>query len=204
MELGRVIDIHCHRECGAAASLVAKEEAQLDRKPFSFGSDLTREVNKRQMASIRPQMEDIDVRLADMDAMGVDVQALAVSPYHMYYWAEPELGANAFSIINDDLAALGAQHPERIIPVGSLPLQDTDASLIELRRITGDLGMRGIQIATSVEGEELSTARFEAFWDLVEELDIVVIIHPKGFTHGQRLQDHYFMNTIGHPLVTEE
>jgi hypothetical protein len=33
-------------------------------------------------------MESVEVRLADMDAMGVDIQALSVSPYHMFFWAE--------------------------------------------------------------------------------------------------------------------
>lgn len=200
MNRGRVIDIHCHRACAAAADLVKAEEASRGKVPFQFGNELTREVNRKQMLDVRPAMEQIEVRLADMDRMGVDVQALAVAPYHMYYWAQGDMGVRAFQIVNDDLAALGAEHPERIVPLGALPLQDADASVVELKRISTDLGMKGIQIATHVEGEEISSARLEPFWDLVEELEMVVIIHPKGFTHGERFQDHYFLNLIGHPL----
>jgi aminocarboxymuconate-semialdehyde decarboxylase len=29
---------------------------------------------------------------------------------------------------------------------------------------------------------------------------MVVFIHPTGFTHPDRFTDHYFFNTIGHPL----
>ena len=50
-------------------------------------------MNKRQLETIKPKMDLLDVRLADMDAMGVDVQALAIAVYQYYYWADAELGA---------------------------------------------------------------------------------------------------------------
>ncbi|MBI3513814.1 MAG: amidohydrolase family protein, partial [Proteobacteria bacterium] len=33
-----------------------------------------------------------------------------------------------------------------------------------------------------------------------QELDVVIFMHPGGFTQGQRLSDHYFINVIGNPL----
>lgn len=200
MSSGTVIDIHCHRECAPAATLMKPHAERRGERALQFGSEITREVNRRQLEYLRPKMEDLEVRLADMDAMGVDVQALAVAPYHMFYWAEAELGGRAFGLINDDLAELASTHPDRFVPLGALPLQDTDATLAELKRISADLGFRGVQIATHVEGEEISSPRLEPFWDLVEELEMVVFIHPKGFTQPERFQDHFFLNMIGHPL----
>lgn len=198
--LSKVIDIHCHRECTPAAAMVKAEAERLGRRPLQFGNELTKEVNRRQLETIRPKMDDVDVRLADMDAMGVDIQALSVSPYHMFFWAEGDLGPRAFSTINDDLAELVASHPDRFVGLGAVPMQDAGAAVSELKRCSQDLGLRGVEVSTNIEGEELSSPRLAPFWEKAEELDMVVFIHPTGFTQPDRFKDHYFFNTVGHPL----
>ncbi|MEX1125822.1 MAG: amidohydrolase family protein [Acidimicrobiia bacterium] len=195
-----MIDIHCHRECGAAAEMVKPEADRLGRVPFQFGNELTREVNRQQLVSLRPKMESLEVRLADMDEMGVDVQAISLAPYQLFHWAEGDLGARAFRVVNDDLAETVRAHPDRFIGLGAVPLQDTATAVHELRRCSEELGFPGIEVATHIEGEELSSSRLEPFWDAVEALCMVVFIHPTNFTHSQRFTDHYFLNTIGHPL----
>ncbi|MDP3983418.1 MAG: amidohydrolase family protein [Acidimicrobiia bacterium] len=193
-----VIDIHCHRECSAAAEMM-KSEAQ-GRTPMSFGSELTREVNRRQLAYIRPKMESLEERIADMDRMGVDIQAVAIAPYQTFYWAEPELGSKVSRIINDDLAEAVSRYPNRFVGLGTVPLQDTAAAVDELGRCMDQLGFRGLEIATNVQGEELSSPRLDPFWAAVEKRGAVIFIHPVGFTHPQRFTEHYFFNVIGHPI----
>jgi aminocarboxymuconate-semialdehyde decarboxylase len=61
------------------------------------------------------------------------------------------------------------------------------------------LGFRGAAIGTNVAGEEISRGR-DAFWAKAQELDVIVFLHPNGFTGGERLSDHYFNNVIGNPL----
>jgi aminocarboxymuconate-semialdehyde decarboxylase len=180
--------------------MVKPESERLGRKPFQFGNELTREVNRKQLEDIRPKMESVEVRLADMDAMGIDVQALSLSPYQLFHWAGGDLAFRAFTQINDDLATLVEEHPDRFLALGAVPLQDPPAAIDELRRCSTDLGFRGIEMATHIEGEELSSPRFERFWETVEELEMLVFIHPTGFTEPKRFTDHYFLNTIGHPL----
>ena len=198
--MSRVIDIHCHRECGAAAAIVKPEADRLGRAPLQFGSELTREVNRRQLEAIRPKMESIEVRLTDMDRMGVDIQAVSISPYQLFTWAEVDVGVRAFRAINDDLAELVRDHPDRFVPLGALPMQDPAAAVEELRRCAEELRFPGIEMSTHIEGVELSDESFGPFWEAMEELGMVAFIHPTGFTHPQRLTEHYFMNTIGHPL----
>lgn len=200
MSTQRVIDIHCHRECGPAAALVGPEAERLGRKPLQAGNESTRAVNRRQLETLRPKMESVEVRLADMDAMGVDVQAVSLSPYQLFYWAQGDLEVRAFRTINDDLAQLVAAHPHRFVGLGAIPMQDTDSAVAELERCSGELGFPGIEVSTNIEGEEISSPRLERFWEKVEELETVVFIHPTGFTEPRRFTDHYFFNTIGHPL----
>lgn len=180
--------------------MMKPESERLGRVPFQFGNELTKEVNRQQLIELRPKMESIEVRLSDMDAAGVDVQAVSLSPYQLFHWADGDLGVRAFRMINDELAETVAGHPDRFLGLGSIPLQDPSAAVHELRRCRDDLGFRGIEMATHIEGEELSSPRFEPFWETVEELEMLVFIHPTGFTDPSRFTDHYFFNTIGHPL----
>jgi aminocarboxymuconate-semialdehyde decarboxylase len=66
------------------------------------------------------------------------------------------------------------------------------------------LGLRGVEINPSVNGMDLTDSRLalEKFFVKAQELDIVIFIHPIGFTQGERLMDHYFNNVIGNPLET--
>ena len=71
---------------------------------FPVGSAITIEVNRQQMVDIRPHMESIDKRLADMDRMGIDIQAVSVAPYQYYYASEADAARAAACTINDDIA----------------------------------------------------------------------------------------------------
>lgn len=195
---GPVIDIHCHRECGPAGELMAEAARAAGKVALGHGNPTTQAVNKRQLEFIRPKMDLLDVRLEDMDRMGVDIQAVAVAVYQYYYWADPDLGAKVSRIINEEFVESTSKYPGRFLPLGTVPLQDTDAAIQELRYLAQELGMRGIEIGTHVEGEEISSPRLDPFWAEVQKLGLVVVIHTQGATHAQRLADHNFVNIIGH------
>ena len=196
---GPVIDIHCHRESGPATKLMAAEEEKAGRVRMRYGSELTRKVNTAQLAHIRPKMEFLEERLKDMDAMGVDVQAIAVAVYQYYYWADAEVGAKVSRIINEELVEATSAFPGRFSPLGTVPLQDTDAAIAELRYCVEELGMLGLEIGTHVDStEEISSERLDPFWAEVERLGVAVVVHTNGHTHKERLQDHNFVNIIGH------
>ena len=195
---GPVIDIHCHRECAPAAEFMKDAALAVGKVALGHGNPITQAVNRRQLEAIRPKMDVLDVRISDMDRMGVDVQAVAVAVYQYYYWADVELGAKVARITNEEFVESTSRYPGRFLPFGTVPLQDTDAAVQELRYLATELGMRGIEIGTHVEGEEISSARLEPFWAEVALLGLVVVIHTHGATHPQRLADHNFVNIIGH------
>ncbi len=149
-------------------------------------------------------LSSIARRLADMDRMGIDVQAVSPSPNQTYYWAEPGLGLELARQVNDRLAGIVAEHPRRFVALGTVPLQDVELAVAELERCVKELGFRGVEINPNVNGAELTDPRLglEKFFARVEELGVVVFMHPLGFTQGERLVDHYFNNVIGNPLET--
>lgn len=196
------IDMHSHVMVPEAAALVAPH-VDLSTVPLAhFATPNTQALNRKQDADRRPNMLDASVRLADMDAAGIDLQIIMPPPGQCTYTIPPDLAAQAARIINDGMAAFVAQHPQRFAALGTVPMQDPAASVTELNRCMGELGLKGVQILTNVAGKELSDPAFAPFWARAEELGAVVLIHPNGFTEASRMTRFYFNNVVGNPLET--
>lgn len=194
------IDIHCHVMTPECEELV-RPLFTPDLDPFTrYQSSTTVDYNRRHLEEIVPKLTRPEVRLADMDRMGIDVQAISVMPPQYFYWAEPELGARLARMQNDNLAGIVGRYPDRFVGLGTVPLQDVDASIVELDRIVGDLGFTGIEICTSVNGDDLDHPRFAPFLERATALDLLIVMHPNGYSEGRRLADYYLINTVGMPM----
>ena len=194
------VDLHCHMYVPAAADAVADVFDMETDGLHRFSNHATQEVNARQSETIREQLTSVERRLADMDRMDVDIQAVSPVPLQYYYALPPEMGRTATRLINDEIALVAAAHPDRFVGLGGLPMQDPQMAVAELERVMGDLGFKGIELCTNVNGEELSAERFQPVFAKAEELDALIFLHPNGFSDGGRLADHYFINVIGNPL----
>lgn len=194
-----VIDIHCHLGCEAADAIV---RAAVPGPPPSmpFISDATRATNAKMFAGIWPTLNGIDTRLADMDRLGVDVQALSPNPAQYLYGLDPEITRETSRTINNWIAEAVAGHPDRFVGMGTVPLQSPELAVAEMRRCVTELDLRGIEIGTNVAGRELAEPEFAPFFAAAEELGVLLFIHPLGFTHGHRLAEHYLNNIIGNPI----
>ena len=193
------IDVHCHVHYPPADEMV-KDVYRRDQEPNArFSSALSRATNQKQMQNVHVALTSVEQRLRDMDAMGVDVQAISVSPVQFMYSLDPERGRKSARATNENLAEIVQKHPKRFVALANVPLQAPDAAADELEYCVKTLGFRGVEIGTNVAGAEISRGR-DAFWAKVQALDVMVFMHPNGFTGGERLADHYFINSIGNPL----
>jgi len=186
------VDIHCHYlNRDAAAKLAHLNPAQYEPS-VKYASALTREVNVKQMQDRAAKLSTIEVRLKDMDRMGVDIQAVSPAPQQTYYWTEPGLGAEVSRMVNDRLAEIVAKWPDRFVGLGTVPLQNVELAVIELERCVKQLDLRGVEINPNVAGKELTdpSLNLDRFFAKARELDIVIFMHPIGFTQGDRLMDH--------------
>ena len=198
------VDIHCHYQNPEAHAKVAHLNPLEHEPSFVYANALTRDVNRKQGQERGPKLSTIEVRLEDMDRMGIDIQAVSPAPFQTYYWTDPGLGAELSRMVNDRLAEIVATWPDRFVALGTVPLQNVDLALAELERCVKQLGLRGVEINPSVNGMDLTDPRLnlEKFFAKAQELDVIIFMHPIGFTQGERLMDHYFNNVIGNPLET--
>lgn len=198
------VDIHCHYHNAEVSAKVADLDPAAYEPSAIFANALTRETNVKQMRERAAKLASIEVRLKDMDRMGIDIQALSPAPFQCYYWTEPGLGAELARSVNDRLAEIVAGRPDRFVALGTVPLQDPELAVVELERAVKKLGLRGVEVNPNVNGRELSDPQLglDRFFAKVQELGVLVFMHPIGFTQGERLTDHYFNNVIGNPLET--
>lgn len=198
------VDMHCHFLNRDAAAKVAPLNPGQYEPQIKFANALTREVNVKQMQDRGEKLATIELRLKDMDRMGIDIQAVSPAPQQTYYWTEPGLGVELSRMINERLAEIVARWPERFVALGTVPLQNVELAVIELERCVKQLGLRGVEINPNVAGKDLTdpSLNLDRFFAKARELDIVIFMHPIGFTQGERLMDHYFNNVIGNPLDT--
>jgi len=196
------LDIHCHVTSLKAAAMVEGNEAVSRWFLETQANARSQEVNRQNGVRTRTQGTSAEQRVADMDLMGIDIQAISSAPRQTYYGADPDLGLATARTINDEIADIVGRHPDRFTGLGTIPLQAPEQAIAELERLHRSLGMRGIEIMTHVAGEDLSAERFRKVFRRIEELGLLVFMHPDGFTEARRFNDHYFANVIGNPLDT--
>ncbi|MFF7844577.1 amidohydrolase family protein [Streptomyces ossamyceticus] len=151
-----------------------------------------------------PRLTDVTVRLAAMDAQGVDIQLVSPSPSHYHYWAGPRIAASVCRLANEGTAAHCAKNPDRLLGLGLAPLQHPDLA-VELLDHALEQGLKGVEISSHAPGPggtrevELSDPRLEDFWARAEESGALVFLHPFGCTLDTRLDQWYLSNTVGQP-----
>ena len=196
------IDMHAHVAI-PRASEIAGPHVNLATVPLGrFSTDETKALMAKQEADIRDGMRATDVRFKTMDAMGVDMQLVCPAPPQIYYTVPLESAVRANHIINDGIAEYVGKHPDRLVALGGVPMQDGNEAAKELERCMKVLKFKGVEVLTNVGGKELSDPAFARFWKKAEELGALVLIHPNGFTHAERFTRFYFNNVIGNPLET--
>src|SRR2546425_1971017 len=143
-------------------------------------------------------------RLIDMDAQGIDYQAINVNAWG--YSADRALARDLIKLQNERLSQWCARYPDRFAGMATVALQHPDLAADQLDEAVKKLGMRGAAIGGSVEGQELSDRKFDPFWAKAEELGVMLFMHPQnapGTTNNPRLQGKGGLgNTIGNPLET--
>lgn len=194
----KVIDIHAHLAVPAADALLRPHAGPAPAMGFS--SPQSDAVNRELFARIGKKLTSIDERLVEMDEAGIDVQALSPLPGQTIYVVPPDVGRDAARLTNDGIAAAVARHPDRFVGMGVVPLQAPELAIAEMKRCTKQLGLRGIEISSHVNGRELSDSDFRPVFAAAEEMGILLFLHPLGFTHGERLRDHYLNNLLGNPI----
>lgn len=196
------IDVHSH--------VVPREMLDaLTAQPGRFGMRYIDEPGHRRVAKdggggqpVFDEFFDAAAKVRGMDRKGLDVSMISPAPIVYFYWLDADAGLEATRIVNDGIANMAAQFPDRLMGLGTLPMQNPDAAVAELERIVKQHGFRGIELGTSVENEQVADVRFRPVLRRAQELGVFIFAHPYSNSGVCNLDDYYLSNLIGNPLQT--
>lgn len=158
-------------------------------------------VRGRPMGDLGPKMRFTpEERLRHMDAIGTDVHVVSGSPGLFGYDLETDQAAAAARELNDEIAGMARSSPQRFAGLANLPLPDVKASVAELERAVGSLGLKGAMVDTQVRGRNWDEPEWEPLFAAAEQLGALLFFHPARALVEQRINRYHLANTIGNPL----
>jgi predicted TIM-barrel fold metal-dependent hydrolase len=129
---------------------------------------------------IDDRLRDLDgMRLADMDANGIDLQVISHAPPAAQALGGAEALARAREA-NDILAEAVRARPGRFAGFAPLPTAEPRAAADELERATGELGLVGALVHSTLGSNDafLDEPGFEPLLERFEQLDAPLYLHP--------------------------
>ena len=137
-------------------------------------------------------------RLAEMDALNVDMHVLSTNSFLYYYERDAAAVIPMAQECNDYVSQLTTAHPSRFAGFCTLPMQDVNAAAAELERAVNGLGLKGAMIGDHVNGVTYDDPSFLPLWQAAEQLGAVIFVHQAGETVvSPRSGKYHLPNTIG-------
>lgn len=144
----------------------------------------------------------VERHLHRMDASQIDMHVVWQSSRPNVFWADPDLGLALCQIINDEYADLVARYPARFAAIASVPLQDIGRSVAEAERAVTKKRLSGVMTNTNIRGRYLDDPYFWPLYELMQELDAPLFLHPANVFGADKLRDFHLSFLLGLPAET--
>ncbi len=144
---------------------------------------------------------DAEVRLADMDADGVDLQVVSPTPLFFSYDKSGDEAVKVARIFNALALEICAPASGRLLPFAQVPLQDPDAACAEVDRCIAN-GHVGVEIGNHVGDRDLDDEGIVTFLQHCAERGIPVFVHPWDMATSPRLERWMARWLTGMPAET--
>jgi len=191
---GAAIDVHAH--------YLPRDILDVDRR-FALKPDPIWDealyFDGQNLGPMPPRLTDIGLLLNDMDTRGISQRLCCTASWMTFYREDVGIAREVARANNERMAQMAADHPGKLYGLASLPLQDIESAIAELDHAITNLGLTGIAVGTSVNGEYYDHPRFRAFFARVEQLEVPVFFHPDDVAGAERLAPYYLGRLIGNP-----
>lgn len=140
-------------------------------------------------AVLGPSWIDLDHQFAELDALGHEMSVVDTMGVPATHIASLPLGEakEVAHAVNEAMAEAQRRHPGRFFGTAVLPFQEVDTALAMLGPAVEKLGLRGVNLPTTVGEVLIDDPRFEPLWERVAALDVPVFIHAADTMFGPML-----------------
>jgi aminocarboxymuconate-semialdehyde decarboxylase len=159
-------------------------------------------VDGRPFRDVGANTWDAATRMRECDGHAVGVQVLSTVPIMFSYWAKAEDTYDLARLLNDHIAGVAADHPQRFVGLGTLPMQAPELAIRELERCVRELGLAGIEIGSHVMGWNLDDERIFPVFEAAQELGAAVFVHPWEMLGRDRMERYWLPWLVGMPAET--
>jgi aminocarboxymuconate-semialdehyde decarboxylase len=196
----RTIDIHAHYYPQSYFDVIAEQGQRFGGvyRMTSQGPYISTP-NAGGRGQLAPKFTDLKLRIADMDAQGIAVQAVSLTA-PMVYWGDADFNHTLARAWNDGASAAHESYPARVVALAILPMLDPDRAIDELNRASKLPGIRGVYMGTNINNKDLDDPLFEPIWTHIEQSGLPVFLHPLQTVGGERLEKYYLSNLLGNPV----
>ncbi|HYT74399.1 MAG TPA: amidohydrolase family protein [Vicinamibacterales bacterium] len=139
---------------------------------------------------------DIAYRAEVLAEHGVDTQVVTLTTPGTHV-ESPAVAVRLAAMVNDEFKSAVDTYGSRFTALATLPLNDPAASVTELDRAMRQLGMRGAMLFSNINGVALSEQRFWPLYELANDLDAVLYIHPTNPVNVDMMQEYWLMPLVG-------
>jgi aminocarboxymuconate-semialdehyde decarboxylase len=188
-----VIDTHTHYLPATLVDALARR-SDLPRVSDGNGGRVI-EYGEGNVHPMLPAMGNLELRMRDMDAQGVDL-AIVSANVPGVDWFPAADGPAVARAVNDELLDVAARHPGRLAAMAVLPLQAPEAAAAELERALG-AGAVGAMIYSNAAGAALDEPRFEVVFETAARLGAPIYIHPTYPLVAKALDAYALIPTVG-------
>jgi aminocarboxymuconate-semialdehyde decarboxylase len=176
----RTIDIHAHLMPQSLwRAIEAGQPWYGIRHEPGDGLGYTINAGKRRLINSAKLRFGPEERLQDMDEQGIDVQVISIHTPFFSYHLDADQGRQLAREVNDEIAGMTQQWPERFAGLATLPVQDVATAIEELDRAVNILGLKGAELDTVVNGRTWDEAHFRPFFKAAEAMGAVLFFHPQ-------------------------
>ena len=141
-------------------------------------------------------------RMYECNHSSVDVQVLSTVPVMFSYWANPHHAHDLSKMLNDHIAGIVKDYPDRFVGLGTLPMQAPDLAIQELERCMKELGLAGIQIGSHINDWNLEAPDVFAVFEAAQDLGAAVFVHPWDMFGQNKMRKYWLPWLVGMPAET--
>lgn len=199
-----MIDMHAHclpRIARAEAFAVDAERAPwLEVEPNGERGHIM--LGERRFRPVTASLWDPAVRVAELDAQGVELQVVCATPVMFGYAWPAAKTAEWARRMNEHVLAYCAHAPRRLKALAQVPLQDTELACREADRAMAD-GCIGVQIGNHVGERDLDDEALVQFLTHCARQGIPLLVHPWDMMGGNRMKQWMLPWLVAMPAETQ-